>query len=150
MHMYMYIYIYIYIYISPENNMGTSLSTTSPQGQTGAERSSTMREVRVNSWCHLMQQHAAHSVKAESNQLPTRPGLWPPAPEKTYGNSGSCNRPCLAGCLQTSHKRFKAMSTSSRPGRQSPNLDRDQKKDHSGGLAGSQRPQVTKSSTRRE
>ena len=48
------------------------------------------REVRtVNSWSHLMQQHAAHGVRAESSHLPTRPGLWPPAPEvKPKATSG--------------------------------------------------------------
>ena len=77
-----WIYTCEYTYRSPEeNDMGTSRWTTSPHGQTGDYAGGPR-----NSWPDLMQQHAARSVPAEINQLPTRPGLWTPAPKETEGN----------------------------------------------------------------
>ena len=96
------------------------------------------REVRtMNSWSHLMQQHAAHGVRAQSSQLQTRPGLWPPAPEvkpkATSGVLSSCNRrgmPAVCNPTQTPKRPLRA---SPDPGRHRSNPDRDRRPFRVGG-----------------
>ena len=98
------------------------------------------REVRtMNSWSHLMQQHAAHGVRAQSSQLQTRPGLWPPAPEvkpkATSGVLSSCNRRGMPAVCKPHTDAKKAIACKSRPG-QAPFEPRSGSKTIPGGWQG--------------
>ena len=96
------------------------------------------REVRtMNSWSHLMQQHAAHGVRAQSSQLQTRPGLWPPAPEvKPKATSGVLS-PVTGGACRLSANPTQTpkrpLRASPDPGRHRSNPDRDRRPFRVGG-----------------
>ena len=98
----------------------------------------------MNYWSHSMQQHAAHGVRAESSQLPTRPGLWPPTPEETKGNLRGLQflEPAgHAGYLQTPRRRQKGhcVQVQTRAGTVRTPIGIE---DHSGWVAGSHLPEM--------
>ena len=135
------------IYIAGKSLMRGPLYGPSAARADGRRTKFDWREVRtMNSWSHLMQQHAAHGVRAQSSQLQTRPGLWPPAPEvkpkATSGVLSSCNRRGMPAVCKPHADAKKAIACKSRPG-QAPFEPRSGSNDHSGRVAASHLPPVT-------
>ena len=133
------IYIYIYIYAGKSLTRGPLYGPSAARAD-GRRTKFDWREVRtMNSWSHLMQQHAAHGVRAQSSQLQTRPGLWPPAPEvkpkATSGVLSSCNRRGMPAVCKPHTDAKKAIACKSRPG-QAPFEPRSGSKTIPGGWQG--------------
>ena len=136
---FMYTYIYIYIYAGKSLTRGPLYGPSAARAD-GRRTKFDWREVRtMNSWSHLMQQHAAHGVRAQSSQLQTRPGLWPPAPEvkpkATSGVLSSCNRRGMPAVCKPHADAKKAIACKSRPG-QAPFEPRSGSKTIPGGWQG--------------
>ena len=133
-----YTYIYIYIYIAGKSLTRGPLYGPSAARADGRRTKFDWREVRtMNSWSHLMQQHAAHGVRAESNQLPTRSGLWPPAPRLSQRQPPGSQVPVTGGACRLSASPTQTpkwpLRASPDPGRHRSNPDRDRRPFRVGG-----------------